>query len=307
MSHVNPSRILLWSWTLPTLSCLIAALVFSGAVSDMSVAVLLPAAVLLAGAVFASVHHAEILALRIGEPFGAILLAVCVTIIEVAVIVSIMLSGAEGNEEVARDTVFAAVIIVVNGVIGLCLVLGGRRHHEQSFHLDAAAAAFAVLGTLATISFVLPNYVQSGGARQFSGSQLAVVGLVSLALYGVFLFVQTIRHRSYFIDEPSQETNAGETVAQEKVPSRLVTTSAVLLPLSLVAVVLLAKILSHPLDSAVDAACLPQAFVGVIVAAVVLLPEGIASVRSALANRLQNSVNLVLGSALASIGLTFLL
>jgi Ca2+:H+ antiporter len=300
MSQASHSGVPVWSWLLPALACLLFGLTAAGILNDSSPIVLMVTALLLGGSVFASVHHAEVLALKVGEPFGAILLAICVTVIEVAVIVSMMLSGVEGNEEVARDTVFSAIMIVLNGVVGLCLVLGGRRHYEQSFHLDAASAALAVLGTLVTLSLVLPNFAVAGGPRQFSSPQLAVVGVVSLGLYGVFLFVQTFRHRDYFLDKIEEEK---PPIAAE-MPFSIVAASGGLLPLSLVSVVLLAKDLSHPLDAAVDAAGLPQAFVGVIVAAVILLPEGIASVRAALLNRLQNSVNLVLGSALASIGMT---
>jgi len=284
----------------PLLAAGLAALVFAGVLSDHSPLVLVSCAVLLAGSVFAAVHHAEVLAARVGEPFGSIILAVAITVIEVALIVSIMLSGALGNEQVARDTVFSAVMLVLNGVIGLCLILGARRHFEQNFQLNAATAALAVLGTLATLALILPNYAVAGPQGEYSPIQLLVVGVVSIWLYGVFIFVQTIRHRDYFLDAGE----LGEHVGHAVPAARTTAASALLLPLALAAVILLAKVLSHPLDDAVEAAGLPQSFVGVIIAAVILLPEGIASVRSALLNRLQNSINLALGSALASIGLT---
>jgi Ca2+:H+ antiporter len=295
-----------WSWIVPLLSIGLITLTFAGVFPSSSPIVLGIAAVGLAASVFASVHHAEILALRVGEPAGSLILAAAVTIIEVSLIVSIMISGAEGSEVVARDTVFSAIMIVLNGVIGLCLVLGGRRHHEQTFQLNAASAALAVLGTLATLVLVLPNFVVAGALRQFSPMQLIVVSAVSLCLYAVFVFVQTIRHRDYFMEAaPAVPQSAPLESAAPLRPSAHVTLlSGILLPISLVAVILLAKLLSHPLDSAVEAVGLPQAVVGVIIASIVLLPEGIASVRAALLNRLQNSVNLVLGSALASIGMT---
>jgi len=299
MSHDHHDKVPAWSWLAPAAAGIMIGLKLADIISDSSAIVLAVAAFLLGAAVFASVHHAEMLAVRVGEPLGSIILAVAVTIIEVALIVSIMLSGAEGSETVARDTVFSAIMIVLNGVIGLCLVLGGRRHHEQTFRLDAASSALAVLGTLAILVLVLPNFVVAGGPSRFSSLQLVVVGGVCLVLYGVFVFVQTIKHRDYFM-----ETDA-EPAAETMLPARHVTlASSVLLPLSLLAVILLAKILSHPLDDAIQSAGLPQAVVGVVIAAVVLLPEGIASVRAAQMNRLQNSVNLVLGSALASIGMT---
>ncbi|SDU21719.1 calcium:proton antiporter [Stappia sp. ES.058] len=305
MSHASHGSIPHWSWLVPVIAALALVLVMTDVLPETSVAVLGLVTLLLGGAVFASVHHAEVLAARVGEPYGSIILAVCVTVIEVALIVSIMLSGAEGNEEVARDTVFSAIMIVLNGVIGFCLVLGGQRHHEQSFQLNAASASLAVLGTLATVSFVLPNFVMAGGDGQFSILQLVVIGVVSLGLYGTFVFVQTVRHRDYFLEAVRVKEGEALHEAPQEMPSGKVTLASVfLLPLALLIVILLAKILSHPLDTAVAYAGLPQAVVGVAIAAVVLLPEGIASVRAAVHNQLQNSVNLVLGSALASIGLT---
>ena len=153
---------------------------------------------------FAAVHHAEVLALKLGEPFGSILLAVAVTVIEVALIVSIMLTGAEGSETVARDTVFAAEMIVLNGVVGLCLVLGGRRHFEQTFQLQGASSALAVLGTLAVLALILPNYTLAAAGPSFSATQVLFIGIASLVLWGVFVFVQTVKHRDYFLDAPSE-------------------------------------------------------------------------------------------------------
>ncbi|NEI67630.1 calcium:proton antiporter [Rhizobium leguminosarum] len=304
MQDTTSTHVPLWSWIIPLLGGVIAALALAQVLPKGSFLILLTSAPLLAGAIFAAVHHAEVLAERLGEPFGAILLAICVTIIEVAVIVSIMLSGAEGSVEVARDTVFSAMMIVLNGVIGLCLVVGGRRHHEQSFQLNAASAALAVLGTLATLCLVLPNFVIAGQPQQFARIQLAIIGLVSLILYGVFLYVQTVSHRDYFMDHTSAIDNGKTHPAEHQRPQGNMPATGGLLVLALLAVVLLAKLLSHALDGAVDAVGLPQAVVGVVIAGVVLVPEGIASIKAAWLNRLQNSINLVLGSALASVGLT---
>lgn len=295
-SHIaNPP----WSRILPVVAALMVAAGMAGLLDKGSGIVIAIAAILLGGAVFAAVHHAEILAARLGEPFGSIVLAIAVTSIEVALIVSIMLSGAQGSEDVARDTVFSAVMIVLNGVVGLCLVLGGQRHREQSFQLHGASAALAVLGTLSVLVMVLPNFTQSAPGPVLTSIQLVYVAAVSLVLYATFIFVQTIRHRDYFLEAADDEHDpAGK-------PSvALAVESLVLLLVSLTAVVLLAKTLSYPLDKAVEKAGLARSVVGVIIAGVVLLPEGIASVRAALINRLQNSINLVLGSALASIGLT---
>jgi len=294
-SHIsNPP----WTYAIPLAAALMVVAGMLGLFDTSARIALVIAALLLGGAVFAAVHHAEVLAARLGEPFGSIVLAIAVTAIEVALIVSIMLSGAEGSDAVARDTVFSAIMIVLNGVIGLCLVLGGQRHGEQSFQLPGAAAALAVLGTLSVLVMVLPNFSEAVPGPVYSAAQLIDVAVVSIVLYGAFIFVQTIRHRDYFLEAADDEHPA------ERPSTTVTTASLVLLLVSLAAVVLLAKVLSYPLDVAVQAAGFPRAVVGVVIAAVVLLPEGIASVRAALINRLQNSINLTLGSALASIGLT---
>ncbi len=295
-----------WAWIGP-LAGIALLIVKSALLADpVSNWVLALAAVLLGWSVFASVHHAEIIALRVGEPFGSIVLAIAVTIIEVALIVSIMLSAKGGVDVLARDTVFATVMIVLNGVVGLCLLLGGARHHEQTFKTDATAAALSVLGTLSVITLILPNFTLAVPGPVYSPSQLIFIGAVSIALYVIFLFVQTIRHRDYFLTDT--KTDAGDDIgAQEPeiVPSRSTAIASVgLLCLALAVVVLLAKTLSPALERAVDAAGLPNAFVGVVIAAIVLLPEGISAVYAAHLNRLQTSLNLALGSAMATIGLT---
>lgn len=271
---------------------------FAGVVPHGSILYVVAAAAFLAGAVFAAVYHAEVVALRIGEPFGSIVLAVAVTVIEVSLIVSIMISVPGGGTEVARDTVFAAVMIVLNGVVGLCLLLGGMRHREQGFQTQAAAAALGVLGTLTTLALILPNYTLAVPGPYYSPVQLGFVATVSLALYGLFLFVQTVRHRADFLD-------AGHGAADHSRPTGLATAvSGVLLLVALSVVILIAETLSPAVERMVIGAGLPAAFVGVIIAAVVLLPEGTTAVRAARANRLQTSLNLALGSALASIGLS---
>lgn len=292
----------IWAWVAPVAACVLLVAKFTGLVSAAQPLVLMLAAVLLGAAVFASVHHAEIVALRVGEPFGSILLAIAVTVIEVALIVSIMLSAKVGSDVLARDTVFATVMMVFNGIIGLCLLLGGARHHEQRFQTDAAAAALSVIGTLAVITLVLPNYTLAVPGPVYSPSQLIFVGFVSIILYCVFLFVQTIRHREYFLGEVEAATGSDDDGLMPSMRTTCI--SLALLALALAAVVLLAKTLSPSLERAVAAAALPKAFVGVVIAAVVLLPEGLAAVRAARANRLQTSLNLALGSAMATIGLT---
>ena len=319
MSHDTHAaeELALWTWAAPVAAWVLLAAIFAGLISTASATVLVVASILLGAAVFASVHHAEIVALRVGEPFGSIILAIAVTVIEVALIVSIMMSAKAGAEVLARDTVFATIMMVLNAIVGFCLVLGGARHHEQSFQTNAAAATLSVLGTLAVITLVLPNYTIAAPGPVYAPSQLIFVSVVSAILYGVFLFVQTIRHRDYFLavaDEPaisdghSAEVNGAEGHSAEghgaQPSARTALVSLALLGLALAAVVLLAKILSPVLETAIAAAGLPKAFLGVVIAAVVLLPEGLAAVRAARANRLQTSLNLALGSAMATIGLT---
>src|SRR3569623_2509879 len=210
MAHGHHVSIPHWSWITPALAGMLLAAVFASALSGGAGSVSVLAALLLGATIFASVHHAEVLAVRVGEPFGSIVLAVAVTVIEVALIVSIMLSDAGGTAVVARDTVFSAVMIVLNGVIGACLVLGGRRHYAQVFQIEAASAALAVLGTLAILTLVLPSVLAAGGEREFAPVQAAVVGLVSLALYAVFVVVQTVRHRDFFLDLGDSDDGADE-------------------------------------------------------------------------------------------------
>jgi Ca2+:H+ antiporter len=257
------------------------------------------AAAALIATVFAAVYHAEVIALRVGEPFGTLVLALAVTIIETALIVSIMLTKPEANAGLARDTVFAAVMIVCNGIVGVCLLAGAARHREQAFQLQGASAALAALAALTVVTLVLPNVTTTTpGPAYFSTSQLVIASLSSLALYGGFVFVQTVRHRDYFLSVE------GDDGAHEQPSARMTLTSAALLLASLVAVVGLAKALSPTLEAGVAAAGLPDSVVGIAIAALVLLPEGVAALRAARANQLQTSLNLALGSALATIGLT---
>lgn len=301
MSAHGVERLPAWSWAVPAAAAALLAAVLGGVLPQASAWVVAACVVLLLGAVFASVHHAEIVALRVGEPFGSIVLALSVTVIESALILSLLLSVAEGNEALARDTVFATVMIVMNGIVGACLLVGGARHREQRFGTDAATAALSVLGTLAVVVLVLPNYTLARAGPFYAEAQLVFVSAASIVLYGVFLFVQTVRHRSYFLEA----TDADGTAAPAARPSAaLGLASLALLVLALAGVVLLAKLLSPSLERGVAAAGLPLAFVGVVIAAIVLLPEGIAAVRAARANRLQSALNLALGSALATIGLT---
>ena len=253
------------------------------------------------GSVLAAVHHAEVVAHRVGEPFGTLVLAGAVTVIEVALIISLMLAGGADTAALPRDTVFATVMIILNGIVGACMLLGGSRHGEQDYTLRGVSASLATLAAIVTLTLVLPNYTTTVPGPSYSASQLGFVALVSLLLYGTFVFVQTVRHRDYFLPPPSA---AGEEAHAPPPTGRLALASAGLLFLCLGAVVLLAKATSPALESAVERVGAPKALVGVVIAAVVLLPEGVAALRAARANRLQTSLNLALGSALATIGLT---
>jgi Ca2+:H+ antiporter len=254
----------------------------------------------LAASVFAAVHHAEVVAHRIGEPYGTLVLALAVTLIEVALIVSLMIAGGAEAAALARDTVFAAVMIILNGIIGLCLLVGGLKHSQQTFSLDGVSAALVALAAIVVLTLVFPNYTVTTPGPFYSPSQLLLIAVVSLAIYGAFVFAQTIGHRRIFVHDLEEEQR--EHASQ---PSNAVTAvSAILLLACLAAVVLLAKKLAPSLESAVSRVGAPNAVVGVIIAAIVLLPEGLAALRAARANRLQTSLNLALGSALASIGLT---
>ncbi|SJM28448.1 putative ionic transporter y4hA [Mesorhizobium delmotii] len=257
------------------------------------------AGIALIATVFAAVYHAEVVAHRTGEPFGTLVLALAVTIIEVALIVSVMISAPVEKAGLARDTVFAAVMIVMNGIVGLCLLWGGVRHHEQGFQLQGASAALAVLAALTTLTMVVPNVVATSAGPMFSTPQLIFAGIVSLVLYVSFVFVQTVRHRDYFLPLEADEDAHAPTPS-----NRTAAVSLALLLVALVAVVGLAKALTPTVEAGIDWVGVPKAVVGIVIAAVVLLPELLAALRAAQANRLQTSLNLALGSILAAIGLT---
>ena len=255
----------------------------------------------LLGGVLAAVHHAEVVAHRVGEPFGTLVLAVAVTVIEVALIVSLMLAGGPDAAALARDTVFAAVMIILNGIVGICLLLGGARFREQSFDLNSVSASLAPLAAITMLTLVLPNYTVTVVGPWYSASQLLFIAIVSVVLYGTFVFVQTVRHRDYFLPNEAGENHEAHAAP----PTNKIAVFGMLLLLAcLVAVVLLAKILAPGIEAIIATAGAPKALVGIIIAGVVLLPEGLAAVRTARANRLQTSLNLALGSALATIGLT---
>ena len=294
-----PAALPAWSLLLPAVAIAILQMASGSDLGPLAVA---GVALTLFGAVIAAVHHAEVVALRVGEPYGTLVLAVAVTVIEVALIVSLMLVGGEETAALPRDTVFAAIMIVCNGAIGLCILVGGLRHHILGFRAEGSNSALAVLATLAILTLVLPAYTTTTSGPTFSTAQMVFAGIASLVLYAVFVFVQTVRHRDYFLPADVAEHDVDLHAVP---PSTGVAWAAfIVLLVALVAVVGLAKTLAPTLESAVRTAGAPQAVVGVVIALIVLLPETWAAVRAAAGNRLQTSLNLALGSALASIGLT---
>jgi Ca2+:H+ antiporter len=288
----------LWSLATPLAA---AALLALSLVLPVGLALGTVSALALVGAVIAAVHHAEVVAHRIGEPFGTLVLALAVTVIEVALIVSMMLAGGADKATLPRDTIFSTLMIICNGVVGLCLVVGSLRHHEQAFRAEGAHTFLATLIAMATLTLVLPSFTTSSPGPTYTAAQLAFAATMSVVLWSVFVFVQTRRHRDYFLPL----ADAGDTEAHAPPPSiGQAWSSAGLLMLALVAVVGLAKVLSPAIEIALGAAGAPRAVLGIAIAMLVLLPETVAAVRAARANRLQTSLNLAYGSALASIGLT---
>ena len=267
--------------------------------SAPAVTALLCAALL--GAVIAAVHHAEVIAHKIGEPFGTLVLALAVTVIEVALILALMMGRGQAAAALPRDTVYAAVMIICNGVVGLCVLIGGLRHREQSFRIEGTGSGFAALAALSVLVLVMPRLTVSSSEGSYTTSQLVFVALSSLALWLVYVFIQTIRHRDYFL--PAHEAD-NESLHAEPPSARAAWISLALLLVSLTAVVGMAKLLSPAIEGLVERLHAPPTMVGIIVAIIVLLPETWAAARAARANRLQTSMNLAIGSALASIGLT---
>lgn len=258
---------------------------------------------ILIGGVISAVHHAEVIAHKTGEPLGTLVLTVSVTIIEVSLIIAMMLSGHEGSEFIARDAVFATIMIVMNGIIGLCIFVGGLKNHEMGFRNEGTNSSLALLAALAVFILVMPVVTTSTPGPDFTQGQLTFAGIASFALYASFLFFQTVTHRDYYLPKAREDRHDNQVHAEK--PSNLKTTISVfLLIASLVTVVGLAEILNPVIEAGVKVIDAPKSIIGISIALLVLMPEGYAAARAARANRLQSSLNLALGSALASIGLT---
>jgi len=251
--------------------------------------------------VICAVHHAEVIAHKVGEPYGTLVLALAVTVIEVALVLSMMLAGGANSATVPRDTIYSALMVICNGVVGVCLLVGGLHHREQFFRIEGMGSGMAALAVLATLVLVMPSLTVSASVGSYTASQLIFVAAGSLLLWLVFVFIQTVRHRDYFL--PAVQA-ADESVHAPPPSGRDTALSFVLLLVSLVSVVGLAKLMSPTLERFVLDAQAPKAVVGVLIAIVVLLPETWAAIRAARADRLQTSMNLAIGSAMASIGLT---
>jgi Ca2+:H+ antiporter len=290
-----------WTAVVPVAALIVFALAWHRDLPWVAVAVV---SVFLGGAVLAAVHHAEIIAHRVGEPFGSLVLAVAVTIIEVALIVTLMTTASEGNESLARDTVFAAIMITCNGIVGISLLAATRKGSVATFNAEGTGAALATVGTVATLCLVLPTFTTSRQGPEFTPAQLGFAAVASLGLYVLFVTMQTVRHRDYFL--PTKADGSLMPDDEHAVPpsARAAWLSLGFLLVALVAVVGNAKNVSPSIEDGVSAAGMPKAVVGVVIALLILLPETIAAVRAARRRRVQTSLNLAYGSAMASIGLT---
>ena len=285
-----------WTTSIPILACI---LYFSGLMVN-NIAYQVISGVLLLLCVMAAVHHSEIVAHHVGEPLGTIILAVSITIIEVAIIVSLMTTGGKEYAAFARDTVYAAVMLILNGIIGLSLFIGGRKFHTQTFSPHSVKIALVSLVSIVAFTMIIPTFTNSQAGPYYTEKQLLFEIFACLVIYAAFISAQTNSHREYFI---SDESDTSESTVHSISHFSLVI-SIVFLLISLIIVVLLAKSLSPHIEQLVISNGLPKSLVGIIIAAVILLPEGIAAVNAATKNKLQTSLNLSLGSALASIGLT---
>jgi Ca2+:H+ antiporter len=299
---VHPARTPAWTWLLPLLGLLLFAGATAAGFGDdfasdpLGIAIAVLVVPLLIAAVFAAVYHAEEVAHVTGEPVGTLVLTIAVTVIELALIVSLMLTG-KAASTLVRDTVFSVIMIITTGLVGLCILVGGLRYREQSFDVTSAKIYLAMLIVLTTLSIILPNYTSSAPGRLYSTSQLAFISVAIIALYGVFLFTQTVRHRDYFTG--IREDSSGSPPARGHVPL-----SILFLCFALAAVVLLAKLFAIEVNAGVAAIGAPAGVTGIVIAVIVLMPESISAVNAAARDNLQKSLNLALGSSLATIGLT---
>ena len=277
---------------------IISVIYYLSGITDDSVVLNIIGALLLISSVLSAVHHAEVVAHKVGEPFGTIILALCITILEVAIIISLMVAGGDNAMTYARDTVFAAVMLILNGILGVCMLVGSVKFHEQHFARSSANTFLISLVAILVITLILPNYTTSIRGPFYTEAQLIFVSIACLVIYGTFLAIQTVRHRNYFVTDDDEEHGG----VAPTLPKTFLSLGFLVLCLGIV--VMMAKALSPAIEDMVQNFGAPKSLVGVIIAAVVLLPEGIAAIRAARQDKIQSSLNLSLGSALASIGLT---
>ncbi len=287
-----------WTTVVPILALVLLAFTWG---RDLGSVLFVLALVLLGGAVVAAVHHAEVIAERVGEPFGSLVLAVAVTVIEVSLIVVLMISSDSGKPTLARDTVFAAIMITCNGIVGLAILTSTFRGGVARFNSAGTGAGLASIVALAGLSLVLPAFTTSTPGPTFTTTQLIFAAIASLALYLLYVFVQAVRHRDYFL--PPKDAVSPEESNGPQHHGKVWASSALLL-VALIAVVGLGKSVSPSIETAVVDAGLPITVVAVAIALIVLLPESLAAVRAARRGSVQTSFNLAYGSAMASIGLT---
>lgn len=263
----------------------------AGALSAVSVA-------LLCGAAFAGVRHADVVAARLGQPYGTLVLTLSVTVIEVSVMASMMLNG-DNNPTLAREAVLSVLMIVNAGIVGLCLLLGSLKHREQTIQQQGVSGYLSALIALGVMLLILPSETHAGTAGAFSTAQLAYMSFIAVSLYGAFLYMQTVRHREHF------ESQGGGHAETAPSAGEFALALAMLL-LSLAAVVALSRHVATTFEQFLSNFPLqdPDAVTGALVATIILLPEGITAVRAAARNHLQHSLNIALGSALATISLT---
>ena len=253
---------------------------------------------------FSVVRHADALAARLGEPFGTLVLTLCMSGMEMMVIAAVMYTG-QGESSIARDTMLAVVMIVLNGLVGVSLLLGGLRYHEQTYNLYGANAFLAVILPLAVLGLVLPTFTVTTPGPTLAPLQAAFLIVVSVGLYGVFLMIQTLRHREYFVSpDGADDTDQSNEETGNALAIRSTGYHALMLLIYVLPIVLLAKQIAVPIDYGIQVLGAPAALGGLLVAVLVLSPESLAAVRAARANQLQRSINLSLGTALASISLT---
>lgn len=294
-------RSLRWHQVVPALAALLLALTWG---RDVSLSVQGVLGIVLALSVISAVHHAEVVALRVGEPFGSLVLAVAVTVIEVALIVTLMSSASASSASLARDTVFAALMITVNGIVGISVIVTTWRGGTAVFNAEGAGSGLAAIGVLATLSLVMPSFTTSSKGPTLNDFQLAFAAVAALVIYLLFVAMQTVRHRDYFLPPVADGATLEEDAHASAPTDRETWISLSLLVVALVSVVGLAKVATPLIETGVTQAGLPLTAVAVAIALLVLAPESIAAVRAARVGRVQTSINLAYGSAMASIGLT---